>query len=218
MHVHSGAIITVDRLGHEGRGLTVTQCDIFDDVLILHHIVSHRHHLIETKVNFALPGSTHFVVLALHLQTAIDQCLHHVVTDIHQMIVGRHWKVATLVTDLMAQVGTLILATIPFSFDAVQVEKSTLGRLVESHIVKNEKLCFGTEKRRVGDAGALQISNRFSCDVSRVATVILAGDRILDIADEIHRRQLREGILPSRLRLGHDQHVALVDALPTANT
>ena len=134
------------------------------------------------------------------------------------MIDRWHRKVAAFVANLVTKVGTLVLASVPLRLDAIQVEKAFVWLLIESHIVENEEFRFRAKERRVGDPCALQIRDGFSSHVARITAVILSRNRILNIANEVHRGQRRERILPGRIRLRHDQHVRLVNRLPATNT
>ena len=62
-----------------------------------------------------------------------------------------------------------------------------------------------------------EVIDRLAGDVPRVAGIVLAGDRVLDVADHRQGRDLAEGVEHGRLGLRHHEHVALVDRLPAAD-
>ena len=220
--MHAAAVVAKQGLGHEGHRLVVTLGDVLDDVLVHQQVVRHLHQVLEPQVDLRLPGGRHLVMLGLHVETAVDHGLHHFVADIHQLVGGRHREIAFLVTELVAQVRTLagglrVLAPVPLPLDAVEVVETAVLRLIEAHVVKDEELRLRPEVRRVGDARALQVVHGLARDIARIARVILASDRVLDVADHRDRGHRGERIDKRRFGLGHDQHVALVDRLPPAD-
>src|SRR4030043_239003 len=65
MDVHAGAVVAVERLGHEGRHLIVPVGDVLDDVLVPHHLVGHGHQSVELHVDLGLAGSRNLMVVDL---------------------------------------------------------------------------------------------------------------------------------------------------------
>ena len=213
MRVHARSVVAENRLRHEGHGLVVFQGHVFHDVLVQHHLVGHRHEL----VDFGLAGGGHFVMLRFDAQTAVDHRLHHLIADVHQRVGRRNGKIAFLVAELVAQVRKFLAAAVPLAFDAVDVVIARVRRLIEANVVENEKLALRSDERRIADAGALQIVHRFAGDIPRVARVVFPRDRVLYVADHRQRGERAKRIDRRRFGLGHDEHVALVDRLPTAN-
>ena len=213
--MHARTIIAVQRLGHERDALVVLVSDVLDDVLVHHQLVSHFDHLIKLEIDFALAGSRHFVMLAFDVQTAVDHRLHHFVADVHQLVGWRTGEVTLLVPNLVAEVGVLFATAIPFCLDAVEMKKPGVRVLIKADIIEDEKFSFRAKIDRVGQTCPLQIGTRLAGHVPRVATVVFPGDRILNVADHDQRRQLGKRVEKSRRRIGNEQHVALVDLLPT---
>ena len=166
-----------------GMKVTVLPClrgHVLDDVLVHQHAVGHFHQFVKSQVDFRLAGGADFVVLTFDIQAAIDQGLHHLVAKIHHLVSRRNREIAFLVPELVAQVGLFVAAAIPFAFDAVDVVEAFVRVLIEADVVEDKEFGFGAQVSRVGDAGRLQVVDRFSGHIPRVARVIFAGDRDLE--------------------------------------
>ena len=148
--------------------------------------------------------------------------MHHLVTDVHQLIGRWDWEVALFVAEFVAEVSTAVAravigAAVPFALVAIDEEIATVGCLVEADVVEDEKLGFRADVAGIGDAGAAEIVDGFASDIARIAGIVFAGDRILDVANHAEGRELREGIDKGGFGLRNQQHVAFVDGLPAAN-
>ena len=95
--------------------------------------------------------------------------------------------------------------------------ETAVGRLIVTHVVEDEELGLRPDEARVADARALQVVDRLAGHVPRIAAVVLAGDRVLNVADHRQGRDLAERIEHGRFGLRHHEHVALVDGLPAAD-
>ena len=157
------------------------------------------------------------MVLRLGLDAALDQGVHHLVADVHHLVGRRDREVAFLVADLVAQVRVFLAAAIPLAFATVDEVVARVGRLVEADVVENEELKLRAHEARVGDAGALEIGRGLAGDVARIAAVVLAGDRVLDVADHRQGLDRAERVEDGGFGLRDDEHVALVDPLPAAD-
>jgi hypothetical protein len=215
--VHAGAVVAVERLGHEGDGLVVLLGDVLDDVLVDQELVGHPHEVGEPHVDLALPARGHLVVLGLDVDAAVDHRLHHLVADVHELVRGGHREVALLVPQLVAQVRPLVAATVPLPLATVDVVEAAVGVLVVPHVVEHEELGLRPHVAGVGNARALQVVHGLAGHVPGIAAVVLAGDGVLDVADHHQGGERGEGIDEGRLRLRHHEHVALVDGLPAAD-
>ena len=92
-----------------------------------------------------------------------------------------------------------------------------MGVLIEADVVEDEELRLRTEVGRVGDLRVLQIALGALGDAARVAAVALLGHRIDDVADQVQGGDLGERVHEGGVRIGHDEHVALVDRLEAAD-
>ena len=61
--VHARAVVAINGLGHEGRGLAVALRDHVDAVFVDLHVVGHRHQRAELEAEFVLRGGDLMVVL-----------------------------------------------------------------------------------------------------------------------------------------------------------
>ena len=61
--VHAGAVVGVDRLGHEGDRLAVALGDVLDNVLVELDVVGHLQQVVKAHVDLALAGRADFVVV-----------------------------------------------------------------------------------------------------------------------------------------------------------
>ena len=64
MRVHSGSSVPKNRLGHKRGGFPIGKRDIFDNVFISHHSISHLYQWSKLKVDLRLPSRGDFMVLA----------------------------------------------------------------------------------------------------------------------------------------------------------
>jgi hypothetical protein len=90
--------------------------------------------------------------------------------------------------------------------------------LIEADVIEDEELGFGAEERGVGHARVIEVQLGLLRDPSRVALVALFGDRVLHVAVEDECGDLGEGIEEGSGGVGDQQHVALVDGGPAADT
>ena len=216
VNVHPRAVVTMDRLRHERRRLPVTAGDVLDDVLVEADLIGHPHQFLVAHVDLALPRRGHFVMLGLDVDPRMDHRLHHLVAEIHHLVAGGEGAVALLEAELAAEIRPFLPPPVPFRLRGIDVVVTLVGVLIEADVVENEELRLRADEAGVGDPGAAQIVDRLAGDVARVAGIVLAGDRILDVADHRQRGEGREGIDDRRVGLGDEEHVALVDPLPAA--
>ena len=73
MHVHAGAVVLEQGLGHEGRRHAVGAGDVLDHVFVHHQIVAHARQRIVAHVDLGLAAGGDFVVMGLDL----DAEVHH---------------------------------------------------------------------------------------------------------------------------------------------
>ncbi len=140
----------------------------------------------------------------------------HVRADVLELVHRRDRKVALLVARLVAEVRLLeraLLAGVPEPGLGVDEVVARVVVLVEADRVEEEELELGTDVDRVREAGLLQIRLGLLRDVAGVARVPLAGDRVLDVADQHERRHGGERVHLRRRRIGDQEHVRLVDRL-----
>ena len=215
--MHATAVVQEQRLGHEGGGLVVAPGGVLHHVLVLEHVVGHGHQWREAHVDLTLAGGSHFMVLRLDQHADALQRHHHLAAQILLAVGRRHREVAFLVARLVAEVGILLATRVPAPLFGVDVVVALVLVLVEADVVEDEEFRFRTDIDRVGEAGRAQIRFRLARDVARVTRVVLAGNGIADVADHDQRLAGQERIDETGLGNRLDQHVRLVDRLPTAD-
>ena len=89
--------------------------------------------------------------------------------------------------------------------------------LVEADVVEDEELGFRPEIGGVRDAEALYIVLRLAGDVSRIPRIVLARDRVADVAEYGEGLRSQEGIQEGGPGDRLDEHVGLVDRLPSTD-
>src|SRR5260370_805483 len=100
------------------------------------------------------------------------------------------------------------------SLHTIDKMKPGVGRVTEPHVVKNKKLGFRPEERRISDSGALQVRFRFFGHAAWIAIIRLTCDWIDNRANETERRFRIKDVDPSGRRIGYHQHVGRVNYLP----
>ena len=129
------------------------------------------------------------------------------------MVHGRHREVALLGAGLVAEVRALVAAGVPHALDRVDHVERLVRPVLEADVVEDEELGLGPEVGGVGDAGRLQVLLGLLGDVPRVTRVALAGHRIGHEAVDHERLAGPERVDVGRRRVGHQDHVRLLDLL-----
>ena len=133
------------------------------------------------------------------------------------MSVGLTGKVAALEAWLVSEVGFFEAGGVPCALDRVDLVIAAMLVLLVANLVEDEELRLGTDEARVGDAGILQEPLGLARDVTRIAREVLARDGIDDVGDDADGGFREEGIETRGVRVGHGEHVGLVNAHPAAN-
>ena len=118
--MHARAVVAVERLGHERRGLAVLGRHVPDDVLVLHLVVGHRQQRVELHVDLGLTRGRDLMVLALDREPDLDHGQRHLGAQVLQRVIGRAGEVAFLRPDLVAEVGALVPIGVPVPFPRVR--------------------------------------------------------------------------------------------------
>src|SRR5581483_10030846 len=108
-------------------------------------------------------------------------------------------------------------ARVPAPLLRVNEIKAMLLTLVKANVVEDEELGFGSEVGSIGKSGGCQVHFGLASDVARIAIVALFGDRIHHIRNHHESGDFGEGIEQVSVRVGNEQHVALMDRGPPAN-
>ena len=151
--MHPGAVVSEDRLRHEGGGLASFPGGVLDEILELHHVVGGFQHGVESPVDLGLTCGAAFVVGALDHQACVLHVADDVVTQVAEVVNRGHGEVATLVLDLVAPVATVLHATgVPGPRLGVDVVVGGVGGGVEADVVEDVELGLGGEEGGFRDA------------------------------------------------------------------
>ena len=216
MRVHAAPVVGEEGFRHECDGLAMRLRHIANDVFVQHHVIRRLQQGVEALVDFALPARSDFVVVALDVQAAPDHGFHHLAPQILVVVRGRYREITFFIPGPVAEVVSFA-AAVPPSFFGVDEIKAAVLVLIEADIVENEELGFRAKIGSVADAAVLQIQLGLARDPARIAIIVLARDRIHDVADHNQGRNLVERIHERRGRVRNQQHVALVDRRPAAD-
>jgi hypothetical protein len=155
------------------------------------------------------------MMLAFDLHIALLHDQHHFRAQVMRGVRRRARKVTFAVAKLVAEVGALVPPRVPFALAAIHVVIRRMRGLIEADVVENKELQFGADVGGVGDPGRLHVVDRLASDIARIASVILLGERILDIANHRQCDFAAKWIEKRGLRHWQHQHVRLIDRFPT---
>ena len=184
VRVHAAAVVVEERLGHERHRLAVLAGHVLDHVLVLEQLVRHLDQRAEAHVDLRLAAGRHLVVLRLDRDADLLEGQHHLAADVLLAVRRRNREVAFLVARLVAEVRAFHAARVPAPLDRIDVVVAFVLVLVEADVVEDEELRLRPEVGGVGDAQALQVVLRLAGDVPRIPGVVLARDRVADVADQ----------------------------------
>ncbi len=145
------------------------------------------------QVDFGLPASRDFVVMALDHQSAVLHGQRHLSTKVLIMIGRRNREITFFIARAIAEV-VLDAARVPAALFGVDEVVTFVLVLIEAHVVEDEELRLGAKISRVGQTSGGEIHLSLLGYVTRVAVVTLLGDGIDDVADHHQRRYLGERI------------------------
>ena len=212
--VHPGAVVANDGFGHEGRGFARRVGDVVDDVFELLHFVGLAHEGVVAHADFALAGGD-FVVLHFHALADAGQQFAHFGAQVVQGIDRGDGEVAALDVGAVATVAAVdVGGAVPDAFFADNFKHDLVHTGLVFHFVKDEEFVLRTEKGGVGDAGGFEVGFGAAGKRARVARVALHGVRLDDVAGEDEGFVRVEGVNVSGGRVGHEDHVGVVDAFP----
>jgi len=216
--VHARTIVTDQRLRHESRGLAIGVCDVVHGVLQNLYFVGLFDETTGTDADFALTAGRNFVVMHFdHEPEFLARTTHGVANVLvgidrwHREIAALHARTVTFVTTL--DVGVAV----PRALHGVDFIGRTVHLVLPAHAVEDEELVLGTEHRAIGDARALQIRLGALADRTRVTLVTLHGGGLDDVATDVDRGLFKERVEDRSASLGHQDHVGLVDTLPSGD-
>ncbi len=218
VYVHAGAVVTYQRLGHEGNGLAVGVAHVLDDVLHDLVLVGALHQGIEHGADFALAGGSHFVVMHLYGYTHIFQCQAHGGTQVVQGIDRRYGEVAAFQTGTVTDVAVFINTLgVPLGFFGIDLVERAGHIRAPAHVVEDEELGLGAEIGSVSDAGGFQIGFRTLGDRAGITLVTFHCGGLEDVTADVDHGFIGEGVDDRRVRVRHEDHVRFIDTFPAGD-
>ena len=208
--VHAAARLAVERLGHEGGGLSGADGAVLDKVLGNHGLVGHFGEALGLHLYLQLARAAHLVVVVLHLDAPVGHFHADVVAQVEGHVLGQGGVVAVVVGSLIAQaVG---VGGGPVCLGAVHPEGGSVGGVFKADPVKDIEFKLRAHHHRVGDAGFPHV---FLCPLGDAAGV-LAEPAVLRLVDDLyvpgHGQGWRggEGLQAGGIQIWHENHVALL--------
>jgi len=218
VHVHARTVVADDRLGHEGGRLAIAVRDVVDHVLHRLQPVGTLHQRRELRADFVLPGPRHLVVMHFHRNAHLLEDQAHLGAHVLERIDRRHREITALHWRAVREVAALdLLARRPRGLFGVDLHEATRHVEVPGHRVEDEELGLRAEIGGVADAGGLQVGLGAARERARVARVALAVGRFDHVAGDDQRGLLAKRVHVRGGRVGHQQHVRGLDALPAGD-
>ncbi len=93
----------VERFGHEGHRLAVTEALVLDDILHQHGLISHLQERSEFDLELVLTSTSDLVVMVLHSHTSVSQQRGDLIAQIIRAVLRRRGVVTLLISDLVAK-------------------------------------------------------------------------------------------------------------------
>ncbi len=218
VHVHAGAIIADDGLGHECRGLAVGVRHAPDCVLEDLHPVGALHQAVVQGADFVLPRGRHFVMVYFAYDALLFHCEHHGIANVMQGIGRRHRKVASLHRRAMPRVAAFeFLAGRPRRFFGFDFDEAAGHIHVPGHRIKNEELGLRSEISGISNTRGFEIGLAALGNRARIAVISLAIGRLNHVAGDIENRLIRKWVHAHGVRVGQQHHVGGFNAFPSGN-
>ena len=215
--VHARAVVAVNGLGHEGRGLAVALRHHVDAIFIDLHVVGHGDERAELEAELVLRGG-HLVVVLLDDRAHLRHRGQHLAAHVLRRILRRNREIAALGAHPMAEIAAFVGGVlVDRQFDRIDLEAGVVGVGLEADVVEHEELGLGTEEGRVADARGLEIGLGLLGDAARIAVVGLAANRIEHVAVDDHCRGGEKRVHARRGGVGHQRHVGFVDRPPACD-
>ena len=176
-----------------------------------------RHHRAELHAEFVL-ALADLVVMLLDHHAHLGHGGEHFGAQVAFAIDRRDREVAALHRGTMAHVAFRIVLDAGLrTFLAVELIGAVVAAGAEPDTVEHEEFGFRPEEACVADAGRLQVRLGLLRGGTRIAVVWLAGRWLDDIADQDQAGLGGERVHHRGVGIRHQDHVGLVDCLPTGD-
>src|ERR1019366_8515030 len=172
---------------------------------------------VKRRIEPPTPVEADLVVVHLDVDARVDEREHDLAAQVLQLVDRRRREIALLELRAEAEVGRAVLPGVPDPLVGIDVVVALVGVLVEANRVEDLEPEPGAPVRGVGDSRTEQILLGLARDVAWVAAVVLERQRVLDVADDRHRRNLQGSVDERASGIREQEHVALVDLLEAAD-
>jgi hypothetical protein len=157
-------------------------------------------------------------MMHLDLEAEFLAGLAHRGAQVLEPVHGRHREIAALDARAVSHVAALVAgARVPRALHGIDVIAAAIDLVGPAHAVEDEEFVLGSEQAAVRDAGGLQIGLGAFSERARVAVVALHRRRFDDVAAQKQRGLLEERIDHRGGGIRHQDHVGLIDALPSGD-
>jgi hypothetical protein len=188
-----------------------------DHVLIELKPVGHGDQVGELQAEFVL-GRGHLVVVLFRLEAEFAHDREHFAPQVLRRVHRIDGEVAALGSRAMAHIAFGVFAAgIHRQLDRVERIAGVVRRGGPAHVVEHEELGLGPEEHLVAHARRLHIGQRLLGDGARIAVVGLHRVRVQHVAEQEQGGLLVEGIDVGGREVRLQQHVGLVDGLPSGD-
>ncbi len=197
MEVHAAAGLAVERLRHEGRGLTVADRDVLHDVLDDLRRVAGAEDPHERRLDLALPRPADLVMVVLHVDAGASSSRHISRAEVVERVLRRDRVVAAVERDQMAVSRR---GAVPVGLRAVDAVRGDVDAVLDRDVVEDVELVLGSPDALVRDARRPQILLGAPDDVARVEGERRFRVGLVRRADEAEGRLLAERVAERRRR------------------
>ena len=210
MDVHSAACLTVDGLGHKGRGLAVLERRVADDILDHHARVGHLAHLAELRLDLKLTRAANLGVVVLNGNAGF----FHVQAHLAAALIGAVKRLCDMVVPLTGNDhAAAVDVAVPVCLLGVKAHTDLVRCDLPRHIVEEIEFKLGQNEHGIGNTAVTHILLRRAHDVARILIERTVGGIVDDhgIAGHRERRDLAERVDLRGVRVGDKDHIALFD-------
>ena len=174
---------------------------------------------VEHGTDFALTGSSDFVVVNFNRAAEGFQGQHHGRTDVVQAVDRGNREIAALDGRTVAggAVAVVLLARTPSRFSGMDLQGAAGHVDIPFDAVEDEEFGFRTEVGGVADAGGLQVGFSALGDGARVTVVTTAIGRIDHVTGQDDGGFVEERIDVGGGRIRVQLHVGSLDTLPASD-
>ena len=172
MHMHAGAVILEERLGHESGGIAILHRHILADIFVKQGLIGLPGQGIKADAELGLSGSGHLMMMGLDGDTALRHHLGYPGAQVLLAVGGWDREITFLIADTIAQVmAAFVFTGIPDAFFGIDKIIALMAILFEANIFKNEELQFRSKVTGIANAAFFEISFSLLGHIARVSGI-----------------------------------------------